>query len=402
MHSLEEVRARILARLAPLPTEDLPLAAAAGRWLARPIFAPADLPDEDRSSVDGYAVRMSDAGHATPEQPVRLPVAAPTPQGECFAGNLPDGCCVRVSAGACLPKGADAVVERAAVRLLPPEENVCEIAGPVRPWQHVRWRAGDYRARTQVLPTGARLTSARLLLLSAFGIARVEVGRRPRLALLAAGVEPEGGERTSASAGVFECNRQAAAALLELAGVEPRLYPLFCPGEKALRHQLAAALAENDGALLFDGVSGDCRHWGEAFLAERDIAYEAWSLAVKPGFEVAFGAGRGQWLFGLPSDPISAWLACLLLVRPAMLHCQGAGDPELPAFPGRLAEPLTNNGGRRHYVRVAAEPDGTVRPAMASGTHGLSAMATANGLVEVPPHTTFAQGRLVQVRRWDV
>jgi molybdopterin molybdotransferase len=114
-----------------------------------------------------------------------------------------------------------------------------------------------------------------------------------------------------------------------------------------------------------------------------------------------FGRREGNFFFGLPGNPVSAFVTFVLLVRPALLRWQGAADVGLPAHPGVLAEPLSNQGGRRHFLRINIDAAGKVRSAGVQASHVLSSMAKANGLVDLPPKSTLAAGASVQVLRWE-
>ena len=109
------------------------------------------------------------------------------------------------------------------------------------------------------------------------------------------------------------------------------------------------------------------------------------TVAIKPGRPFVFGRLGEKFLLGLPGNPVSAFVSFLLLARPALLRRQGASGISLPAFPGVLAEPLANPGTRRHYMRVIVDVDGRVRSAGIQASHGMSSLAAANGLVDVPP-----------------
>jgi molybdopterin molybdotransferase len=128
---------------------------------------------------------------------------------------------------------------------------------------------------------------------------------------------------------------------------------------------------------------------------------EFWKVAFKPGRPFVFGRCRGKLLFGLPGNPVSAFVTFLLLVRPALLRWQGAMAVGLPAHPGVLAEPLANPGERRHFIRVKVGSNGEIRLAGIQASHVLSSLAAADGLVDVPAHTTLAAGTGVLVLRWD-
>jgi molybdopterin molybdotransferase len=108
-----------------------------------------------------------------------------------------------------------------------------------------------------------------------------------------------------------------------------------------------------------------------------------------------------KFLFGLPGNPISAFVTFLLLARPALLRWQGATNVSLPTSRGILAEPISNPDHRRHFVRVIVDASGQVHSAGTQASHILSSLASANGLVDLSPKTTHAQGTTVQVLRWE-
>ena len=108
-----------------------------------------------------------------------------------------------------------------------------------------------------------------------------------------------------------------------------------------------------------------------------------------------------KFLFGLPGNPISAFVTFLLLARPALLRWQGATHVSLPTTSGTLAEPLSNPDHRRHFVRVTVDATGQVRSAGTQASHILSSLASANGLIDLAPKTTLAPGTIIQILRWE-
>ncbi|MBI2925482.1 MAG: molybdopterin molybdenumtransferase MoeA, partial [Verrucomicrobia bacterium] len=126
-----------------------------------------------------------------------------------------------------------------------------------------------------------------------------------------------------------------------------------------------------------------------------------WKVALRPGKPFVFGRLRDKFLFGLPGNPVSAFVTFLLLVRPALARWQGATDTALPSHPGILGQSLVNPGDRRHFVRVKTDAAGFVRAAGTQGSHILSSLAEAEGLVDVPPQGTLAAGTPVKVYRWE-
>jgi molybdopterin molybdotransferase len=110
---------------------------------------------------------------------------------------------------------------------------------------------------------------------------------------------------------------------------------------------------------------------------------------------------RGKIRLRPASNPVSAFVTLLLLVRPALLHWQGAGELNLPSHPATLGEPLVNRGDRRHFMRVMVDGRGVARSAGVQASHALRSLAAANGLVDVPADTALAIGAPVTVLRFD-
>jgi molybdopterin molybdotransferase len=164
---------------------------------------------------------------------------------------------------------------------------------------------------------------------------------------------------------------------------------------------LADAFDKSDAVVTSGGVSVGEMDFLKLAFEQIGGELEFWKVAMKPGRPFVFGRCGGKLLFGLPGNPVSALVTFLLLVRPALLRWQGARDVSLPAHPGVLAEPLANLGERRHFMRVKVDPTGMVQLAGLQASHALSSLAAANGLVDVPAHTTVAAGTTVTVLRWD-
>jgi molybdopterin molybdotransferase len=126
-----------------------------------------------------------------------------------------------------------------------------------------------------------------------------------------------------------------------------------------------------------------------------------WKVAIRPGKPFVFGRLREKFLFGLPGNPVSAFVTFLLLVRPAIRRWQGAKDTQLGAFAATLAEPLANPGNRRHFVRVTVDKQGAARTAGLQESHALKSLAAADGLIDLAPGLTLAKSASIRVLRWD-
>jgi molybdopterin molybdotransferase len=401
MLSLEQARERILAAVRPLPSEKVDLSEAAGRFMAESARSPMDLPPADNSAMDGYAVRAEDLAPAGTESPVSLRFIGAAPAGTRFDKRVEPGTCARVFTGSMLPAGADAVVMQEDVRRDERDPSSVFFAQRAAPWENVRLRGEDVKAGGLLLEAGERLTAPRLSLLAAAGIGSVRAGKRPLAGLVATGNElREAGEATEAGA-IYESNRIGLAALARQAGAMPRVYPLVADELTATKEALEEALEECDVVISTGGVAAGEMDWVKGAFAAIGGQLDFWTVAIRPGKPLAFGRLREKLFFGLPGNPVSALVSFLLLARPALLRLQGARDVLPRTIPATLSEPLANEGGRRHFMRVALDERGGARSAGNQSSHILSAMAQAGGLVDVPPKTTLAAGTVVAVLPWE-
>ena len=401
MLELEEARHRILSTVSPLGSESVAPLAAAGRVSAAPVVSPIDLPLFDNSAMDGFAVQSADIASAKLDRPVRLQLRGRIAAGEAPDQTVTSGSCVRLFTGSPLPRGADAVVMQEDTRVDGAQPEFVWFHDSVRPWENVRLRGEDVKSGALVINSGETLTVGRIGLLAALGLNEVIVGKSPRVALLATGSELVEGGCPLAPGRIYESNRVMLASLVRRAGGVPVVFPLVQDTLAATRNALREALTGCDAVVTTGGVSvGEFDFVKKAF-EELGGELAFWRVAIKPGKPFAFGHSDGKLLFGLPGNPISALVAFLLLVRPALRRLQGASDPAIPASVGVLAEPLENRGDRRHFMRVFLDEKGSVRSTGLQASHVLGSLARANGLVDVPPRTTLQEGATVQVTQWE-
>jgi molybdopterin molybdotransferase len=397
--SLEEAQARILASVTPLSCEVVPLESSHGRYVHDPITALVNLPPFYNSAMDGYAVQAHALKSATPETPVILRLAGIIPAGEKPNQGVNAGTCVRVFTGSPLPEGADAVVmqedtERSG-------DDTITFVESLKPWDHVRFQGEDCKAGTIIMDSGERLNAAKIALLAAAGVAEIPVSRRPRVTLLATGSELKPGGTVLRPGEIFESNRMMLKSLCEDIGVEASCGPIVKDIRAETSMALEKAFEESDVVITSGGVSvGDFDFVKDCFV-EIGGKLEFWKVAIKPGKPFVWGRRGAQYFFGLPGNPASAFVTFLLLVRPALMRLQSAGEVHLPSQMCRLEGSLANPGDRRHFLRVVADSRGVVKASGPQASHRLMALAACNGLVDMPPGSQWSSGTEVSVLRWS-
>jgi molybdopterin molybdotransferase len=296
-------------------------------------------------------------------------------------------------------------------RIDPARREEILILDTVKPWENVRFRGEDVKRGASLAAIGDALTVGHLALLAAAGCADVLVSRQPIVGILATGSELKEPGQALIPGQIYESNRISIAALVRKSGAIPRFYPLVADVLEQTRLALTAGFSQCDIVVTSGGVSVGEMDFVKQALADLGGDLQFWKVAIKPGRPFVFGrfpasdhqisSTNSKLFFGLPGNPVSAFVTFVLLVRPAILRWQGASDVALPSHPGILAEPLENQGERRHFMRVRVAPDGKVCSAGFQASHILNSLATANGLVDLPPQTSFAAGTTVQVLRWD-
>jgi molybdopterin molybdotransferase len=393
--SLEEALEKLLASInAVTGQERLSLANGVGRLVAQDVAAPNPLPLFDNSAMDGWAVRSADVVTANSDRPVTLECIANIPAGCIFSGEIKQGQCARIFTGSPLPAGADGVVMQEDARAKLPH---VEIFDAVKPWENVRFKGEDVKQGAMVAQSGSRLNAQTSALLSACGVAEITVKRRIRVAILATGNELRNSGATLRAGEIYEGNRILLATVIRQLGGEPIEFPIVGDDLAETIQAIRSASAEGDAIITCGGVSVGEYDFVKEAVTQLGGIFIFWRVAIKPGKPFAHAKVLGKPLFGLPGNPVSALVTFWLLVRPALLRMAGAAELEPPVSFGKLSEPISNQGDRRHFVRVFLDSEGNVRPTGPQASHRLKSLASANALLDVPPDTTWEIGRTVKV-----
>ena len=399
MMTLEEARERMLQQIAPLGVEQVALAQCAGRVLAEDFTARIDLPPFDNSAMDGYALRAEDVRSATPENPATLNQIGETPAGGTFSEMVEAGQCVRVFTGSPLPAGADAVVMQEDTRA---DGQVIHVLDATKPWENIRLRGEDIRSGGKILCAGNRLGAGHLGLLASQGTGSITAFGSPLVGVIATGNELREAGAPLTGGEIYESNRVMLSALLRNDGLRATVFPIVADTMDATCAALRLAFAQCDAVITAGGASVGTHDLVKQAFESLGGHLHFWKVAIKPGKPFLFGQLAGKSLFGLPGNPVSALVTHLMLVRPALMRMQGATELLLPTHPAVLGEPLGNRGDRCHFMRVWVDHQGAVKPSGMQASHALGALAQANGLVDVPPHTTWPAGTPVAVHRWQI
>ena len=390
---LDEALAELLAQAAPLPGSDtVATFDADGRVLLHDAVSPLQVPPQDNSSMDGYAVRRADIAAAGVELPVSQRIAAGA-----SGGPLVPGTAARIFTGAPVPEGADAIVMQEDCEAL--EGERVRVNTVPAPGQWIRRSGEDITRGSTVLAAGTRLTPAELGLAASIGLAQLAVARRPRVALFSTGDElvmpgevPPDQMKPGA---IYNSNRFFLRAMLLRLGCEVSDYGIVPDRRDATVAALRDAGGAHDLILTSGGVSvGEEDHIKPAVesLGRLDL----WQIAMKPGKPFAYGTVGNAHFMGLPGNPVSSFLTFALLVRPFLLRLQGVQEvaPKSIAATARFDWPKADK--RREFLRVRRHPEGGLELFNNQSSGVLTSAAWGDGVVDNPAGQTIAAGDTVQ------
>lgn len=370
---------RVLALTSRLGTERVSLADARGRCLAEPVTAAVPVPPWTNSAMDGYAVRVDDLVGADADSPVRLRVIADLPAGTADDPEIGPGETARIMTGAPMPAAADAVVPQ---EMTDGGAEVVEIHDRPARGRHVRLRGEDRESGDLVGSAGLELTPESLAAIASAGVADVTVHRRPTVAVISTGDELVEPGRPLARGQIPDSNGLLVSMLCVDAGARASIdHAGDGPGELAAvvdRHLKSDMLVMTGGVSVgaFDPVKA-------LFEGGDSIRFDR--VAMQPGKPQAFGrlGERGPLVFGLPGNPVSAWVSFQMFVRPALRKLQGHTGLVPEPVPARAAEGWKTPKERMQVIPVRIlDGDGRrVLPAAAggSGSHLVASLAEADG-----------------------
>jgi molybdopterin molybdotransferase len=385
----EQALARILENVGPLPARTVPLIQAREKFVAGEVLARVALPRFDNSAMDGYAVVAAACNDGKGQR-----LIGEQPAGADRGLRIKPGEAIRVFTGAPVPFGADAVVMQEDVRL---EGSQIFVNTPVETGEFIRRRSCDLSEGQKIVEAGTRLRAQHLALLASQGFAEIEVGGELRVAIVSTGdelVAPGG----SLSAGqIFDSNSVLLQALVEKCGaIVARVQ--HCPDDTAAIECAFRDALQFEVLIVLGGVSVGARDFVKPALNAIGAQTDLWRVSVKPGKPFLFGRAGQCAVFGLPGNPVSAFVTFLLFVRPALLRMMGARDDQLglPQTNAILAAELSNDGDRPHYVR-GQFVDGKFTQIGRQESHALYGLSRANALVRVSPGELLRAGSSVSV-----
>lgn len=399
MLSVSEAQQQILADPALLQMtrriETLSLLQVCGRVLAEDQIAAVDVPPWDNSAMDGYALRTADLAKSA-----TLPVSQVIPAGT-FPQPLQTGTAARIFTGAPVPAGADAVEMQENTTRVGDEATFLQT---VKAGANIRRRGEDIAKGSIVVSAGTVLKPSHLGLLASVGVQQIPVNKSLRVAVLSTGDELAEPGQNLKEGQIYNSNRYLLLSLLQQLGCEVVDGGRIGDDRALTQRTLAQLSTQVDVIVSSGGVSvGEEDHVKAA--VETIGQLDLWKIAVKPGKPLAFGHIGASSFFGLPGNPVSAFVTFLLFVKPYLLKAQGATELQPPLIDaiagfdwppvkhGKERKPVT----REEYLRVRLQDDGKTLELFPNQSSGaLSSVVWADGLAVAPVGALITRGDRVK------
>lgn len=394
LKNLDQALAELInkCKIQPL-IEDIPLVQALNRVLAEDIFATVNVPPEDNSAVDGYALWLDDL---TRNNTLRISQRIP-------AGHAPEklepGTAARIFTGANIPPGANCVVMQETTSLSEDQQWVT-ISGPAERNQNIRPQGQDIQSGALILSKGLKLTPQRIGLIASTGIARLNVYKALKVAIFSTGdeiVEPGTALKTGQ---IYNSNRYLLDSFLRSLGMQ--VYDLGRIQDKLENtlNALQTASRSADVVITTGGASvgeEDYVHTAIRELGQIDF----WKVAVKPGKPVMLGEINKTPILGLPGNPGAVFVTFMILARPFLMHMQGYNCIQTKPYKLPINFSIKKAGIRREFLRVIRNDENQLElhPNQSSGM--LSSASWADGLAIIMENTAPQKGELVDYLPFD-
>ncbi|HKA31912.1 MAG TPA: gephyrin-like molybdotransferase Glp [Candidatus Binatia bacterium] len=393
----------ILLQVSPVTTETIETVRARARVLAEDLYSKVDLPHFARAAMDGYAVIAKDTFGASASQPGYLKLAGSVEMGKEATRPIEKGEAVRISTGGMMPPGSDAVVmveytEEAGA-------GTVEIHRGVSPGQNVIQVGDDIQKGAPVFTRGRRLRAHDLGALTGIGVSKINVYKKPRVALISTGDEIVEAEREPLPGQVRNINQHSLAGLIDECGAELKDFGVVRDEREALKEALGRALDWADVVMLSGGSS----------MGAKDIALDVilsfpgaemifHGISVSPGKPTIYARAAGKPVLGLPGYPVSALVIFELFAAPLVRALGGEETAAAGQFKKTTRAILKTNvasqAGREDYIRVCLEEADAklyARP-LPSKSGAIFTLVKADGMIRVDLNQEgIEQGEEVEV-----
>ncbi|HPX11730.1 MAG TPA: molybdopterin molybdotransferase MoeA [Syntrophales bacterium] len=401
MIAVEQALREILEQVPVLGLEKVDILEALGRVLGEDVRAPRDIPPQDNSAMDGFAVNSEDTLGAAAENPLFFDIVEDIPAGHVPQKIVGFAEAARIMTGASIPRGADAVVKVEDTEM---EDGRVKFRSPVRKGENVRRSGEDVRMDEIVLTRGRKIRPAEIGMLASLGRSFVSVHQKPLVAVLATGNELADVDGILSPATIVSSNSYSLSAQVIEAGGIPLILGIAKDRKEDMKDKYLQALRA-DIIISSAGASVGDYDLVKDVIQELGTDIRFWKVAMRPGRPLVFGTMGGKPIFGLPGNPVSSMISFEQFVRPSIRKMTGHTNLFRRTLQAALEEGVDKVAGLRFFLRgVVRKMDGKYVVSMTGeqGSGILKSMVLANGIIVLPEEgTKVPRGTAVTVQVLD-
>jgi len=384
---LNQAIEKLFSKLELNPSEEVEILNALNRTLAEDIKSKMDIPPFDRSAMDGYAIKAEDSFGASLKNPKKIKLVGSIEIGEFSRLKIEKGEAIKISTGAPLPEGSDAVIKIEDTEI---ENDLISLFISLVPGKNIAIKGEDIKKGTHVLNSGLDLKAEHIALLTSLGFQTIKVRIKPKVSIFSSGDElVEPGEPLEPGK-IYNSNTSMITALTKRYGGVVLKGETVEDDKEAIKKKLFEAVEDSQIVIFTGGTSVGTKDYLPEIINESGIVLTH-GIAMRPGAPALIGHLNTALIFCLPGTPVAAYVSFLRIVGPTIRKILGCSiiDPRIEII-GTINKDVPVTGlGYLHYLRVKIEKkngDIMAIPVKLKGSGVISSLTESDGIVEIPPN----------------
>jgi len=378
---------KLLSKINENPFEEIVIDEALNRVLAEDIISELDIPPFDKSAMDGYAIKAEDSFRASPKNPKKLTLVGTIEIGESSNIKINKDEAVRISTGAPIPEGSDAVIKIEDTEI---EDNMVNLYTSLVPGKNVSKKGEDIRKNMLVLGGGTELKAEHLALLTSLGFNKVKVRAKPKISIFSSGDELLEPGTLLQPGKIYNSNTPMISALVDLYGGIVIRAETVKDDKNDIKTKLIEATEDSKIIIFTGGTSVGTKDYLPEIIHESGTILTH-GIAMRPGSPVLIGFLNKSLIFCLPGTPVAAYVSFLKISGPAIRKMLGCTvlDPRIEVM-AKIEKDVPVTGlGILHYLRVKVEKHENkfiAIPVKLKGSGVISSLTDSDGIIEIPPN----------------
>ena len=383
---LKDALEKLNSKIQINPTEEIEIKDALNRILADNIISKISIPPFDRSAMDGYAIKAEDSFGASPKNPKEIKLVGITEIGEFSKFKIDRGEGIRISTGAPIPEGSDAVIKIEDTEI---EKDLISLYTSLVPGKNISKKGEDIKKGTHVLSKGTELKAEHIALLTSLGFNKIKVRIRPKISIFSSGDELLEPGVPLEPGKIYNSNTPMISALIELYGGNAIRGETIQDDKEAIKKKLLEAVEDSQIIIFTGGTSIGTKDYLPEIIEESGMILTH-GIAQRPGAPVLIGFLSETLIFCLPGTPVAAYVSFLRIAGPAIRKMLGClvFDPRIEIIATISKDVPVSALGFLHYLRVnleKSEEEFIANPVKLRGSGVISSLTFSDGIVEISP-----------------